>query len=173
MTNVAVRYGGRTPYHRAQADSLGQSAKWLFLAIVFILPFQRVPFVNTNLLGIQGCKPFNLLSAGVLVYLLFQVPLLSASDRIERTSIRVLLLYFVTFAIAFARSIPNAPLLHDRLPDVFPESYLDYIMSYGMVPAFYILPFLFILKRCRSFSEIETVVDAICVSILLLSASFI
>ncbi|WP_206614992.1 hypothetical protein, partial [Aureimonas ureilytica] len=46
-------------------------------------------------------------------------------------------------------------------------------MSYGMVPAFYILPFLFILKRCRSFSEIETVVDAICVSILLLSASFI
>ncbi|MGY3590478.1 hypothetical protein ACVIGB_009940 [Bradyrhizobium sp. USDA 4341] len=170
---VALRYGGGTPYHRASAYSLGQSAKWLFLAVVFILPFQRVPFVNTNLLGIQGCKPFNLLSAGVLVYLLFRVSLLSATDKIERTSIRVLLLYFVTFAIAFARSIANAPLLHERLPDVFPESYLDYIMSYGMVPAFYIVPFLFILKRCRSFSEIETVVNAICVSILLLSASFI
>ena len=171
--NVALRYGDGTPYHHAPAYSLGQSAKWLFLAIIFILPFQRVPFVNTNLFGIQGCKPFNLLSAGVLVYLLFRVSLLSATDKIERTSIRILLLYFVTFTIAFARSIPNAPLLHERLPDVFPESYLDYIMSYGMVPAFYILPFLFILKRCRSSSEIETVVNAICVSILLLSASFI
>ncbi|WP_375780269.1 O-antigen ligase family protein [Bradyrhizobium sp. ma5] len=170
---VAVRYGGGTPYHRASAYSLDQRVKWLFLAVIFILPFQRVPFINSNLLGIQGCKPFNLLSAGVLVYLLFRVSLLSATDKIERTSIRILLLYFVTFIIAFARSVSNAPLLHERLPDVFPDSYLDYIMSYGMVPAFYILPFLFILKRCRSFSEIETVVNAICVSILVLSASFI
>lgn len=170
---VALRYGGGTPYHRASAYSLDQRVKWLFLAVIFILPFQRVPFVNSNLLGIQGCKPFNLLSAGVLVYLLFRVSLLSATDKIERTSIRILLLYFVTFIIAFARSVSNAPLLHERLPDVFPDSYLDYIMSYGMVPAFYILPFLFILKRCRSFSEIETVVNAICVSILVLSASFI
>ncbi|WP_050400190.1 O-antigen ligase family protein [Bradyrhizobium embrapense] len=171
--SVALRHSGGTPYRHASAYSLGEGAKWLFLAIVFILPFQRVPFVNTNLFGIQGGKPFNLLSAGVLVYLLFRVSILSATDKIERTSIRVLLLYFVTFAIAFARSIPNAPLLHERLPDVFPESYLDYVMSYGMVPAFYMLPFLFILKRCRSFPEIETVVNVICVSILLLSASFI
>jgi hypothetical protein len=171
--SVVLRYSGRTPYHHTLTHSLAQSGKWLVLALVFMLPFQRVPFFNANLFDIQGFKPFNLLSAVVLAYLLFQSAPLSATDKIEQRSIRVFLLYFATFIIAFSRSIPNAPLFHSRFPDVFPASYLDYVMSFGVVSAFYMLPFLFVLKRCCSFSELERVTSVICLSILLLSAALI
>jgi hypothetical protein len=138
-----------------------------------MLPFQRVIFLKDNLFGIQGLKPFNLLSAAVLAYLLFQGAPLRATDKIQQRSIRIFLLYFATFTVAFIRSIPNAPLFHSRFPDVFPESYLDYILSNGIVPVFYVVPFLFILARMCSFQQLETIIRVICLSILLLSVAFI
>lgn len=136
-------------------------------------PFQRVPFLKDNLFSVQGFKPFNLLSAVVLAYLVFDTAPLHATDKIERTSIRIFLLYFITFAIALIRSVPNAPLLHSRLPDSFPGSYFDFILSNCIVPTFYVLSFLFILKRMCSFQDFERVTTVICLSILLLSIAFI
>jgi hypothetical protein len=171
--SVELRYSGRVPYRHPLTHLLAQSGNWLFLALVFILPFHRVPFFNANLFDIKGFKPFNLLSAVVLAYLVFQNAPLSATDKIEQRSIRVFLLYLATFIIVFSRSIPNAPLFHSRVAHDFPESYLEYVLSYGVVSSFYMLPFLFVLKRCCSFSELERVASAICLSILLLSAAFI
>lgn len=138
-----------------------------------MLPFQRLAFLRDNLFDIQGLKPFNLLSAVVLAYLVFQSAPLRATDKIEQTSLRVLLLYFATFTITLIRSIPNAPLFHDHFPDVFPDSYLDYILSNCIVPAFYVLPFLVILTRMCSFQELERITTVICLSILLLSIALI
>jgi hypothetical protein len=98
---------------------------------------------------------------------------LRPTDKIEQRSIRIFLLYFATFTIAFIRSIPNAPLFHSRIPDVFPEAYSDYVLSMYVVPVFYILPFLFILTRLCSFQELERITTVICLSILLLSVAFI
>jgi hypothetical protein len=148
-------------------------APFFFLLFVFMWPFQRVPFMTDNLFGIQGFKPFNLLSGVVLAYLVFDTAPLHATDKIERTSIRIFLLYFATFAIALIRSIPNAPLLHSRMPDSFPESYFDFVLSACIVPAFYTLSFLFTLKRMCSFQELERITTVICLSILLLSIAFV
>ncbi|MDA9493663.1 hypothetical protein XI08_32315 [Bradyrhizobium sp. CCBAU 11361] len=136
-------------------------------------PFQLLPFMTDNLFGIQGLKLFNLLSAVVLAYLMFDTAPLHATDKIERTSIRVFLLYFATFAIALIRSIPNAPLLHSRFPVSFPESYFDFVLSACIVPTFYTLSFLFTLKRMCSFQELERITTVICLSILLLSIAFV
>lgn len=161
------------PFAAALAHSVSRSGTNLLLLFVFMLPFQRAIFLRNNLFGIQGMKPFNLLSAVVLAYLVFQSAPLRATDKIELRSIRIFLLYFATFTIALIRSIPNAPLFHSRFPDVFPDSYFDYILSDCIVPAFYVLPFLFILKFICSFQELERITTVICLSILVLSVAFI
>lgn len=161
------------PHPTTFAPSAVQSGRNLFLLFVFILPFQRVTFLRDNLFDIQGLKPFNLLSAAVLAYLVFQSAPLRATDKIEQTSFRVLLVYFATFTISLIRSIPNAPLFHDHFPDVFPDSYLDYILSNFVVPACYVLPFLVILTQKCSFRELERITTVICLSILLLSIALI
>lgn len=168
-----VIHSGEVLYDRAFAHVVARSGRVIFLLFVFVLPFQRVIFLRENLFGIQGLKPFNLLSATVLAYLVFQGSLLRATDKIEQRSIRIFLLYFATFTIALIRSIPNAPLFHSRFPIVFPESYFDYILSSCVVPAFYILPFLFTLRHIRSFQELERLTTVICLSISLLSVALI
>jgi hypothetical protein len=160
-------------HHLTFAQSVAQSGRAFFLLLVFILPFQHLTFLNENLLGIQGLKPFNLLSAVVLTYLVLQSAPLHATDKIEQRSIRIFLLYFAVFAITIIRSIPNAPLFHSRFPNTFPDSYLDYILSCWIVPSFYFVPFLFILKRMCSFQELDRVTTVICLSILLLSVAFV
>ncbi|KRR10787.1 O-antigen ligase family protein [Bradyrhizobium valentinum] len=161
------------PYHLTLPQSVAQAGTFFFLLFVFMWPFQRVPFLTNNLFEIQGLKPFNLLSAVVLGYLVFDTAPLHATDKIERTSIRVFLLYFATFAIALIRSVPNAPLLHSRFPDSFPESYFDFVLSACIVPIFYTLSFLFTLKRMCSFQELERITTVVCLSILLLSIAFV
>jgi hypothetical protein len=165
--SASLSHSGRAPYH------LPSPGTFFFLLLVFMLPFQLVPFLTNNLFGIQGFKPFNLLSAAVLAYLVFNTALLHATDKIERTSIRLFLLYFAILTIAAIRSIPNAPLLHSRGPLSFPESYFDFVLSRCIVPTFYLLPFLFTLKRMCSFQELERITTVICLSILLLSIAFI
>jgi hypothetical protein len=161
------------PYHLTLPDSVAQAGTFFFLLFAFMWPIQRVPFLTDNLFGIQGLKPFNLLSAVVLAYLVFDTALLHATDKIERTSIRIFLLYFATLAIALIRSVPNAPLFHSRFPDSYPESYFDFVLSACIVPTFYTLSFLFALKRMCSFQELERITTVICLSILLLSIAFV
>jgi hypothetical protein len=168
-----LNYDGRVPYHRALAHLVEQSETFFFLLFIFVLPFQRLIFLKDNLLDIQGMKPFNLLSAVDLAYLVFKRTPLRPTDKIEQRSIRIFLLYFATFTIASIRSVPNAPLFHSRIPDIFPEAYSDYVQSMYVIPVFYILPFLFILKRLCSFQELERITTVICLSILLLSVAFI
>ena len=169
----SLSHNGPAPYHLALPHSVAQAGTFFFLLFVFMLPFQRVPFLTENLFGIQGIKPFNLLSAIVLAYLVFDTASLYATDKIERTSIRIFLLYFATLAIALIRSVTNAPLLHSRFPDSFPESYFDFALSACIVPTFYTLSFLFILKRMCSFQELERITTVICLSMLLLSIAFV
>jgi hypothetical protein len=171
--STSLSNNARAPYHLTLLGSVAQAGTFFFLLFVFIWPFQRVPFLADNLFGIQGLKPFNLLSAIVLAYLVFDTAPLHATDKIERTSIRIFLLYFVTLAIALIRSVPNAPLLHSRYPDSYPESYFDFVLSACIVPIFYTLSFLFILKRMCSFQEFERITTVICLSILLLSIAFV
>ncbi|MCP3459263.1 hypothetical protein [Bradyrhizobium sp. CCGUVB23] len=152
--------------------SVAQAGTFFFLLFVFMWPFQGAPFIRDNLFDIQGFKPFNLLSAVVLAYLVFDTAPLHATDKIERTSIRIFLLYFATFAIALIRSVPNAPLFHSRFPEI-PGSYVDFVLSACIVPTFYTLSFLFILRRMCSFQELEKITTVICLSILLLSISFV
>jgi hypothetical protein len=167
-----LNYDGRVPYHRALAHLVAQRERFFFLLFIFVLPFQRLIFLQDNLLDIQGLKPFNLLSAVVVAYLVFKRTPLRPTDKIEQRAIRIFLLYFATFTIAFIRSVPNAPLFHSRIPDM-PEFYSDHVLSLYIVPAFYILPFLFILTRLSSFQELERITTVICLSILLLSVTFI
>src|ERR1700737_3641066 len=173
--SASLSHSGRAPYHLTSPHSAAQAgtSTFFFLLFVFMLPFQGVPFLTDNVFGIQGFKPFNLLSAVVLAYLVFDTAPLHATDKIERTSIRIFLLYFATIAIALIRSVPNAPLLHSRFPDAFSESYFDFVLSACIVPTFYLLPFLFTLKRMCSFQELERITTVICLSILLLSTAFV
>jgi hypothetical protein len=171
--STSLSNNARAPYHLTLPDSVAQAGTFFFLLFVFMWPFQGVPFLTDNLFGIQGAKPFNLLSAVVLAYLVFDTAPLHATDKIERTSIRIFLLYFATLAIALIRSVPNAPLLHSRFPDSFPESYFDFVLSACIVPTFYTLSFLFALKRMCSFQELERITTVICLSIVLLSIAFV
>ncbi|WBL81444.1 hypothetical protein I3J27_13840 [Bradyrhizobium xenonodulans] len=167
--NASLSHGDRAPFHLTVPYSVARASTLFFLLFVFMLPFQRM---TDNLFGIQGLKPFNLVSAVVLAYVVFQTAPLHATDKLERTSLRLFLLYLAIFAIALIRAIPNAPLLHSRFPDSFPESYFDFLLS-CIVPGFYLLPFLFILKRMCSFHELERITTVICLSILLLSVAFV
>jgi hypothetical protein len=171
--STSLSNNARAPYHLTLPDSGAQAGTFVFLLFVFMWPFQLLPFMTDNLFGIQGFKLFNLLSAVVLAYLMFDTAPLHATDKIERTSIRVFLLYFATFAIALIRSVPNAPLLHSRFPVSFPESYFEFVLSACIVPTFYTLSFLFTLKRMCSFQELERITTVICLSILLLSIAFV
>ena len=172
--SASLSHSGRAPYLASpHLVAHARTGTFFFLLFIFMLPFQAVPFLTDNLFGIQGFKAFNLLSAILLAYLVFDTAPLHATDKIERTSIRIFLLYFVTLAIALVRSIPNAPLLHSRFPDGFSASYFDFVLSACIVPTFYVLPFLFTLKRMRSFQELERITTVICVSILSLSIAFV
>ncbi|MCK1511726.1 hypothetical protein IVB22_03900 [Bradyrhizobium sp. 190] len=169
--STSLSHSGQAPYHLTLP--VAQAGTFFFLLFVFMLPFQRVPFLTENLFGIQGFKPFNLLSAVVLAYLVFNTACLHATDKIERISIRIFLLYFAILAIALIRSVPNTPLLHSRFPDSFPESYFDFVLSACIVPTFFTLSFLFILKRMCSFQELERITTVICLSMLLLSIAVV
>ena len=167
--SISLSHSGQAPYDLTSPRSVAQAGNFFFLLFIFVLPFQRM---TDNLFGIQGLKPFNVLSAVVLAQVVLYAAPLHATDKIERTSIRLLLLYFATLVVALARSIPNAPLLHSRFPDSFPDSYFSFLLSCSM-PCFYLLPFLFVLKRMCSFPELEKITTVICLSILLLSFTFI
>lgn len=169
---ASLTHNGRSPYHLTLPHSVAQAGTFFFLLFLFMWPFQGALFLADNLFDIQGFKPFNLLSAVVLAYLVFDTAPLHATDKIERTSIRIFLLYFATLAIALIRSVPNAPLLHSRFPGI-PGSYVDFVLSACIVPTFYTLSFLFILRRMCSFQELEKITTVICLSILLLSISFV
>jgi hypothetical protein len=171
--STSLSNSARAPYHLTLPDSVARAGTFFFLLFVFMWPFQRVSFLTDNLFGIQGFKPFNLLSAVVMAYLVFDTAPLHATDKIERTSIRIFLLYFATLAIALIRSVPNAPLFHSRFPESFPESYVDFVLSACIVPTFYTLSFLFTLKRMCSFQDLERITTVICFSILLLSIAFV
>lgn len=171
--SASLSHNGRAPYHLTLPRSAARAGTLFFLLFVFMWPFQRVPVLTDNLFDVQGLKPFNLLSAVVLAYLVFDTAPLHATDKIERTAIRIFLLYFATLAIALIRSVPNAPLLHSRFPDSFPESYFDFVLSACIVPSFYTLSFLFTLKRMCSFHELERITTVICLSIALLSIAFV
>jgi hypothetical protein len=118
LNSSGLNYSGPalTPYRLPFAHSVAQGGTFFFLLFIFMLPFQRAIFLKENLFDIQGLKPFNLLAAIVLAYLVFQSAPLHATDKIEQRSIRIFLLYFATFAIAVIRSIPNAPVFHTRFP---------------------------------------------------------
>ncbi|WP_234681015.1 hypothetical protein [Bradyrhizobium monzae] len=169
---ASLTHNGRAPYHLTLPRSVAQAGTFFFLLFLFMWPFQGALFLADNLFGIQGFKPFNLLSAVVLAYLVFDTAPLYATDKIERTSIRIFLLYFATLGIALIRSVPNAPLLHSRFPGI-PGDYVDFILSACIVPTFYTLSFLFILRRMCSFQELEKITTVICLSILLLSIAFV
>jgi hypothetical protein len=168
-----LNHNSRVLHSHTFANLVAQSGRNVFLLFVFALPFQRVIFFRENLFGIQGMKPLNLLSAAVLAYLMFHATLFRTTDKIEQRSIGIFILYFVTLAVALIRSIPNAPLFHSRFPDVFPDSYLDYVLSSCIVPAFYLLPFLFILKHMCSVEELERTTTVICQSVSLLSVAVV
>ena len=85
--STSLSHSGRAPYHLTLPHSGAQAGTFFFLLFVFMLPFQRVPFLTDNLFGIQGFKPFNLLSAVVLAYLVFDTACLHATDKIERTEL--------------------------------------------------------------------------------------
>ncbi len=168
--SASLSHSGRAPYHLTSPHSVAEAGTFFFLLFVFILPFQRV---TDNLFDIQGLKPFNLLSAVVLAYLVLHTAPLHATDKLERTSIRLFLLYF--------RHLHHRPLsdrfqtrlfLHSRFPDSFPESYISFVLS-CIVPGFYLLPFLFIPQSMRSFQRGLALTTVICLSILLLSIAFV
>lgn len=171
---ASLNYLGQVRHRGGLAHFIAQREGFFFLLFLFVLPFQRWFFLRNDLFGIQGAKPFNLLSAVVLAYLMFRgTSPFRATDEIELKSIRIFLLYFAVFCIALVRSIPNAPLFHSRFPNVFPDTYFSYILSACIVPSFYVLPFLFVLTRMCSFRQLDRVTTLICLSILLMSVVFI
>ena len=78
--STSLSHNARAPYHLTLPGSVARAGTFFFLLFLFMWPFHRTPFLTDNLFGIQGLKPFNLLSAIVLAYLIFDTAVLHATD---------------------------------------------------------------------------------------------
>ncbi|HEY1614955.1 MAG TPA: hypothetical protein VGF97_14815 [Rhizomicrobium sp.] len=147
--------------------------KGLLLFWLLVLPFMNAPLLNANLFDVTGMKPVNLLAATAFFVLLTGKRTFRWTDDIERAALGLLVLYVGAYSLTFFRSIGNLSTFHAELPEIYPASAANYVLSFYVRPLAEIVPFVFILKEMRSSEDIEAVMKTMGFSYFLLSLFFL
>jgi O-Antigen ligase len=151
---------------------LSRSRNNVLLLLLFLAPFGNSMIIGDNAFGIEGAKITNVISFFVLFSMMFDTNMLQRPDKLEALAIRVMWIYIFLFIIVVARSIPNVATFRVLDPVTFQgEGVPAYILSTIVRPLTYVLPFYVILKRTRSASDINTIVEVIGISIFFLSCA--
>lgn len=144
---------------------------YLFL---LLLPFFAVPYFSTNLMGIPGAKPVNLIGAILSsFFFLYGGSLLKNKDPIEKKAMFVLLIYFAVFSLALFRSLGYLHILCMFDPDNFHNNPLRYLLSAYIRPSLFIIPFIYVLKHMKTREDIQQCIDVICYAIFILSCAVV
>ena len=137
---------------------------------VALVPLSNSFFVQDNLFGIQGMKPFNLLGALVLALALIRPQ--RANDAERRTDTifnRYFAVYALIFVVTVVRSLSHLPNLHLALPELFPAGALSHLMTHLVRPALYLAPMLFIVFNVITKKDLEKTVWVLCLSAMIFS----
>ena len=141
----------------------------LYLLILF-LPLHSSPYISQNLMGLPGAKPFNLLSIFVTALFFYHGgSLLRTKDPVEKKTLTYLFIYFALFSLVMFRSLDYLPRLHMLAPEQFQSSALSYMLSFYIKPSLYLVSFIYILKHIKTEAEILKCINAICISLFILS----
>ena len=141
----------------------------LYFLILF-LPLHSSPYISQNLMGLPGAKPFNLLSVFVAALFFYHGGnLLRNKDPVEKKILKYLFIYFALFSLVMFRSLDYLPRLHMLDPEQFQSSALSYMLSFYIKPSLYLVSFIYILKHIKTEVEILKCINAICISLFILS----
>jgi O-Antigen ligase len=141
----------------------------MVLLFLFILPFSNALILGDNVLGIQGAKVSSIVAVLIFISMLFDNNLFTFNDVLEKKALLLFGAYVLVFVMIFARSVPNSELFYVMEPRYFSADRMSYVLSYGVRPLTYLLPFFVILKRARSLEAIHEILAVIGLSIFVFS----
>jgi hypothetical protein len=155
------------PARRATAAT---TAEKLFLLLILVIPVAASPPMQAHIVELPGAKLANIVAAAFALSVLFNpARLFRISGRLERNALIAFFAYLTVFIVAFARSVPNIARLHGMAEDVFPASAAEYALSGLVVPVIFASTFVYVLKYMRTRESIARLLQAIGVSIFILS----
>lgn len=135
----------------------------LYLLLAFT-PFHASPFVEQNLMGIPGAKPFSLLAVLTLIVFFYHGGQLLQHEKTRRRATIYLGIYFAFFSLAMLRSLDYFQLLQMVNPDKFGGfSVSGYLLSWYVKPSLYLVSFIYILNHITSEKDIERIFTFLCV----------
>lgn len=140
--------------------------------LIAAIPFISAPILNWRIGDIPGLKIPNLLAA--FAFLMFASHGISwPKDAIGRRALIGFGCYCGLFLFAFLRSLPHLQTFHALFPDTFSGSPIDYVDSNFALPILFAMTFLYLIVAMRSERRISLVVDAISISMCVLSVSIV
>jgi len=136
--------------------------------MIFAMPFSGTPELNSNLFGISGLKPLNILALSVLVlWLVKGGELLTYRDTLRFRATMIYFAYLAIFSIEFFRSYIDYGMLVLRYSTDFHESSFSYLLSFWVKPLLVTGLFLYIINHIKSRESVEAVVDLLLLAIFL------
>lgn len=144
--------------------------KYLLFLFILFSPFASAPQLSSNIMGIAGAKPFNLIAALCFAGIFFHGGSLLPVNNAEKKVFFYFSLYFMIFTIASFRTLEYLPLLHWLRPEDFHSSPLRHLLSIYIQPALYFVPFFYIIKHVKEYDDISQTAHVICLSCFILSA---
>jgi O-antigen ligase len=137
--------------------------------MILTIPFSGTAELGSNLFGITGLKPLNILAGSVfMLWLLKGGEVLTYRNRIRFRATMIYFAYLAIFSIAFFRSYFNLDILNARSSlaiDDFSGASFRYVLSSWVKPILLTGSFIYILNHIKDRDEVEAVVDLLLFSL--------
>jgi O-antigen ligase len=127
------------------------------LLLLAFTPFHASPFIDQNLLGIPGAKPYSLFAVLTFIIFYYHGGQLFIHHNESRRKVTIYLgLYFAFFSLAIFRSLDHFQLLN-MVSLIRVESSSSYLLSYYVKPSLYLVSFIYILNHITTEKDIERI----------------
>jgi hypothetical protein len=142
--------------------------------MLFAMPFSGTAELGSNLFGITGLKPLNIIAGSVfMLWLLKGGEVLTYRNRIRFRATMIYFAYLAIFSLEFFRSYINLDVMNARYSGDFSNygTSFSYILSSWVKPVLLTGSFIYILNHIKDRDEVEAVVDLILLSLSLFAVS--
>jgi len=116
---------------------------------IFMIPFSKLSFMSKALLGIKGTEPLYLLAFFVIIIALLNY---HKAEKMPPFAFYLYLTLFLIFTYVMIRALPNMDAINERfvIEGRAKLSTFPFILKIYVRPLIYSLPFIIILKFCRT-----------------------
>jgi O-antigen ligase len=138
----------------------------VILLFLFVVPFTGTSYFSSSILPLPGAKPLQLLALFVTSIAILGY---KHSVKMSRASFLFSVLVVTLFSVSVIRSVPHLDVINRVFPGEEILTPVKYLLSYLLKPLIYFIPFVFVVKFCKTPRDLERLVGILVVSLTVLS----